>query len=96
MYGIEPESVTTAEVRSMLAETDAAVLVVGHTHQPFELVLPGWGAIVNPGAVLRDPEESPWNEQSTGTFMVLELPSGRRTLHEVGDGAELELLRRRL
>ena len=96
MHGIDAEGITADEVRPMFAKAGADVVVVGHTHEPFELVLPAWGSVVNPAAVLRDPAPGAENPPATGTFGVLELPTRRFTVHRVGDGAEVEIRRRKL
>ena len=61
MDGIYPDQVTGSDVRRFLDQAEADVLLVGHTHIPFVLSMPGRGIIANPGAVLRDlPHDEPW------------------------------------
>jgi predicted phosphodiesterase len=96
MHGIDPRQATADEVRAMLAAARADVLIVGHTHEAFELELAGWGKIVNPAALLRDPAPGDDNPAATGTFGVLELPSGAFTVHRAADGAIVEPLRRKV
>ena len=111
MDGIDPHLVTDEELRRLLEQDGVDVLVVGHTHVPMCLEVPGGGLVVNPGALLRDPAEPPdlaWHlepESGTpspapavppGTFGVLELPERRFTVRLAADGTEVEIARRRV
>lgn len=99
MNGIDAERESPQQMSQMLAEVGADVLLVGHTHQPFQVDAAGGGVVANPGALLRDPGEPPpalatTNEPTRGdaaggTFGVLELPSKRFTIRRVRDGAEV-------
>jgi putative phosphoesterase len=109
LEGTFPDQMTGHELQRWLNLADADVLVVGHTHEPFRVVAPGGGVIVNPGILLRRPIED--REQvvmvfdmkkgafvsavkpTTGTFGVLELPSRRFGVHLVVDGTEVEIRR---
>jgi predicted phosphodiesterase len=88
MDGID--SVEPGEVPGLLAEAEADLLVVGHTHEQLILEAPDRpGLIVNPGAMLRTPVDDthpPWllnpetgrfarsEPKPGGTFAVVELP----------------------
>ncbi len=96
MQGIWPGETKLAEAEAYLAAASADVLVVGHTHRAFELVVGEGKRILNPGALLRSPAEGANNPPATGTFGVLELPSLRFRVMRAGDGAEVTILRRKL
>ena len=53
MDGIYPGDANLADAERWLAEAEASVLLVGHTHQPFAMTTPSGGLIANPGALLR-------------------------------------------
>lgn len=105
MRGIYPRIMSGADLRAHLDSVRADVLVVGHTHVPFRIDLPGRGVLVNPGALLRDPNErfakkailfDPYvrrlvaaGANAGGTFGVLELPSKTFTVHRAADGAAI-------
>ncbi len=72
------------------------MLVVGHTHADFEVVVEGVGSIVNPAALLRDPVDGEGVPLATGRFGVLELPSRRFTVYQAADGVEVTIVRRQL
>ncbi len=75
-----------------LEEVDADVLIVGHTHGPFEAST-SRGKIVNPGALLRErPVEMP-HIQRPGTFGVLDLPYKQWTVYRAETGIEVEIPR---
>lgn len=108
MEGIDPLLAIGPDARRWLAEADADVLVVGHTHIPFTIRAAGGGLIVNPGALLRDPAEGAqvgarrFDPQTGnfvpvdlegGTFGVLDLPTKAFTVHRAKDGSEVEILR---
>lgn len=99
MDGLDENMIEPDEVPGPLAEAEADVLVVGHTHSPMALEAPdGSGVIVNPGALLRSPADgghSAWlldpeagsfsrNEPKPGgTFAVVELSSLRIEVYNV-------------
>lgn len=92
MNGISPEHYTTSEVRAHTTESGVEVLIVGHTHTPFALKTLTGAAIVNPGALLREPAteiELP----AGGTFGVLELPSKRFEVYRASDGGPVDIIR---
>jgi len=109
MDGIFLETVTGGQLRRWLDECDADVLIVGHTHEPFRLVAPGGGAVVNPGVLRRTPPGEddrqvkvfdtkkdrfvPVPRPPTGTFGVLELPSKKFTVRLAADGSQVEVAR---
>lgn len=90
MDGIDPRLALGEDVRRWLADTNADVLIVGHTHLAFALLAADGGLVVNRGALLRDPAHRAegnamlWDADSGkfepapplqgGTFGVLELP----------------------
>ena len=90
MDGIEESTLDTDEVPGLLAEAEADVLVVGHTHAPMVLEAPD-GVIVDPGTLLRSPDDvhSAWlfnpergsfsrsDPKQGGTFAVIDLPDLR-------------------
>lgn len=59
--------------------TKADVLIVGHTHRAFEIVVEGRGRILNPAALLRDPLPGVDVPAATGAFGVLDGPEADRT-----------------
>jgi predicted phosphodiesterase len=109
MEGIDPRRATGLDARRWLADAEADVLVVGHTHIAFALQVAGGGLIVNPGALLRDPahrsdpgamlfdpdtgKSVPMPPLEGGTFGVLELPAKTFTVYRAADGAEVDILR---
>jgi putative phosphoesterase len=109
MDGVDPRLALGPDVRRWLADVDADVLVVGHTHLAFALRAAGGGLVVNPGALLRDPAHRaeagtmlfdpdsgkfvPAPPLQGGTFGVLELPTKDFTVYRAADGSEVELLR---
>jgi putative phosphoesterase len=96
MRGIVADEITVAEAEAHLVAANADVLIVGHTHRAFEVVMRDGRRILNPGALLRSPAEGATNPPATGTFGVLELPSLRFRVMRAGEGAEVTILRRRL
>ena len=90
MDGIEKELLEPGEVPGLLAEAEANVLIVGHTHSSMILETPG-GMVVNPGALLRShaDEHSAWllnpesgsfsrsDPKQGSSFAVIDLPSMR-------------------
>ena len=96
MTGIDPTDLTRAEAIELLDSAEADVLIVGHTHRAFEVVVEGRGVILNPAALLRDPAEGAENPPATATFGVLELPSRRFELHSVRRGEVRAAWRRTL
>lgn len=108
MEGVYPRLASAADVERWLRKADADVLVVGHTHQAFELRAASGATIVNPGALLRDGAERVIRglelDPATGgffdpppivpgTFGVVELPARRFTVHLASTGEELEIPR---
>ena len=102
MEGVYPSRESPEDLGQMLAEADADVLLVGHTHLPFRMDAAGGGIVCNPGALLRDPIQKlgalPVFNPKTGafesdelpaggTFGILELPSRRFTIHRAADAA---------
>jgi predicted phosphodiesterase len=109
MEGIYPDLATGSDVRRWLDQARADVMLVGHTHIPFTLSIPGRGIIANPGALLRDigdngaliynPATGAFDRgivPAGGTFGILELPSLRFTVHRASDGTEVEIVRNTL
>jgi putative phosphoesterase len=109
MDGIDPRLASADEARHWLAQADADVLVVGHTHLAYALQVAGGGLIVNPGALLRDPAHpseagallydkesgkfAPAPPLEGGTFGVLELPAKKFSVYRAADGSEVNILR---
>ena len=107
MRGIHPPFLTPGELGAHVTETGADVLAVGHTHVPFRIEIPGAGVIVNPGALLREPNErmkdrpilfDPWRMRfvpgggkAGGTFGVLDLPGRGFTAHLAADASPIPL-----
>ena len=92
MDGIDESMIDPGEVPGLLAEAEADVLIVGHTHAPMVFDAPaGSGMIVNPGALMQsradvqsawilDPESGSFSKSEPrpgGTFAVVEMPSLR-------------------
>ena len=80
------------ELREVLDEAGADVLLVGHTHVPFSRRLPDGRLVANPGALLRDP--APGIDVLTpGTFGILDLTGGNVTfeVRRAISGALLDL-----
>lgn len=112
MRGIWPVHTPAADIAGFLEEVGAKVLVVGHTHIPFCLEVPGKGWVVNPGALLREPAGRVARKpllfdaearrfvtgpgRGGGTFGVLDLPSAAFTVHRAIDGAEVRAIRLRV
>lgn len=102
MHGVYPDA-APGTLESMCDYAECDVLVVGHTHLAFALPVAGNRLVCNPGVLLRRPAEpmgdamllhpvtgqfAPGPAPSHGTFGVLELPSMRFTVYEVGKGPE--------
>jgi predicted phosphodiesterase len=83
-HGIYPD-VTEPQAATFLGAASCDVLVVGHTHVPFERYVPGGRLLCNPGALLRDPAE-PMDVPAHGTFGTLELPSCTFGVHAAATG----------
>lgn len=111
MEGIDPLLAIGPDARRWLWESDADVLVVGHTHIPFMLRAAGGGLIVNPGALLRDPAEEarvgarrfdpevgdfvPVDVEG-GSFGVLDLSAKSFHVYRASDGGEVDIVRKDL
>ncbi len=95
MIGIDPTDLTRAEAIELLDAACADVLVVGHTHRAFEVVVHGRGLILNPAALLRAPADGAENPPATASFGLLELPerrfSVRRLRHEESARSHLRI-----
>ena len=107
MRGIYPRYTTPGELRDLLDEANADILLVGHTHIPFRIGL-GDRRILNPGALLRapgprmagrpllfDPAQRrfvPGPGPAGGTFGVLDLPSRDFRVFRAADGTEAPLV----
>lgn len=96
MNGIDPVAITLGEARELGRLADADLLVVGHTHVVFRLDVDGGRGILNPGALLRSPADGAENPPATGTYGLLELPSGSFSVHRASDGTPVDILCRRL
>ena len=109
MEGVFLQQATGQAIRRWLELAGADVLIVGHSHEPFRLLGPGRGVVVNPGALFRKPLWEPDGaamvldpktgsfrkiaKPPTGTFGVLELPSRGFTVYSASDGTEVEIPR---
>ena len=94
LHGIFPEESSPGDVWCWLEEAQAEVLLVGHTHRPFALRALGGGLIASPGALLRvEAVQGGAVLAGEGTFGLLELPSGRFSVHRTCDGVEIEIPR---
>lgn len=108
MDGVYPGETSLTDVERWLAEAQADVLIVGHTHQPFTITTLSRGLIANPGALLRSESETPKlglvydiernafvlaPMASGGTFGVLDLPSREFKVFRAADGVEIEIPR---
>jgi predicted phosphodiesterase len=96
MLGISPDEIDRVEADRHLVAANADVLVVGHTHRGFELLVGSGKRILNPAALLRSPAEGATNPPATGTFGVLELPLLRFRVLCAADGADVAILRKTL
>lgn len=111
MEGIDPLLAIGPDARRWLWESDADVLIVGHTHIPFALRAAGGGLIVNPGALLReaseearvgarrfDPEVGDFVpvDVEGGSFGVLDLPAKSFRVYRASDGSEIDIARMEL
>ncbi len=85
MRGIEADETGPALRRQLLDRAGADVLIVGHTHDAFELV-EGQGKIINPGACCSKID----GERRPATFGVLDLPLKRFRVFRAIDGADRE------
>lgn len=74
MKGIDPDA-PEHELKAILADAAADVLIVGHTHVPFVRRLGRDRLVANPGALLRDPAPGV-DVQTPGTFGVLIIERG--------------------
>jgi putative phosphoesterase len=103
MDGIDPDLLDGGVADVLLTAADADVLIVGHTHRPFDYHTACGKLIANPGALVREGQAeqpawvfdtklrtfSPTSSPPRGTFGVLHLPSRRFVVHRASDGAEL-------
>jgi putative phosphoesterase len=82
MTYLVPRHFSRAQLRALLVDVDADLLVVGHSH------IPGWyrcdrGLIVNPGSVL----SARPGVSSSRSFALADLANDRVTFHDVESGA---------
>lgn len=92
--GSDMEPIAEGSEAAALASAGADVLLVGHTHEP-RATWTTAGLVANPGALYRKSSSFEVSgalyvargKSTGGTFGVLELPSGRFTVHRVTDGA---------
>lgn len=94
--GIFPDQISIDDMRLWLDQVQADVLIVGHTHLPFEITALGGGSIVNPGALLRNITDQRYvhkQDRAGGTFGVLELPSLSFKVYRAATGTEVDLPR---
>jgi putative phosphoesterase len=105
MDGVIPDTITGQQLRQRLDEAEADVLIVGHNHEPFRLPVPGRGIVVNPGALLRMPDEQQTvlvfdprqgrfadaPRSAGGTFGIFEIPSCKFTVRSAKDGRVVRL-----
>lgn len=96
MDGIDPDQLDLALADMLLRKADCDVLIVGHTHVAFRVDVAGGRSILNPAALLRDPASGDEGPPATGTFGILDLPSGEFRVHRASDGAEVPIPRRLL
>jgi putative phosphoesterase len=103
--GVIPDTITGQQLRQRLDEAEADVLIVGHNHEPFRLPVPGRGIVVNPGALLRMPDEQQTvlvfdprqgrfadaPRSAGGTFGIFEIPSCKFTVRSAKDGRVVRL-----
>ena len=75
-------------LQGWLDDTEADVLVVGHTHEPM-FCRPCRGLVINPGSVVSSPMA--WVETSR-TFALLDLATLEVTHHDVATGAAVAVL----
>jgi predicted phosphodiesterase len=81
--GLDP-SMTDRELAVHLDRSGASVLLVGHTHAVFERRLSDGRLVANPGSLLRDPAPGIETLPSTGTMGILELPTLKWRVVEIG------------
>ena len=85
MQGIASDA-PDAELKAILSDAAADVLIVGHTHVPFVRRLGDGRIVANPGALLRDP--APGVEVTTpGTFAIVDVLTREITIRRARDGA---------
>jgi putative phosphoesterase len=85
MLGIHPDQLDAIAAEKLLADADADVLVVGHTHVTFEARLEDCRRILNPGALWRNPD-------ALNAPRALILRSGRTYEAEPTDGGRFGVL----
>jgi predicted phosphodiesterase len=76
-HGIDPQCTSDDELERFLDRSGATVLLVGHTHEPFERRLADGRLVANPAALLRDPVPGLETPPATASMGILELPSLR-------------------
>lgn len=101
MDGLYYDRITPEGARGYLDEVGADVLILGHTHTPFEMRFSDGGLIANPGALLRDAGEEraqamlydpargtfvPAPASGGGTFGMLQVPACVFSVHRSSDG----------
>lgn len=91
MKGIAPDA-SARELRELLDEAAADVLLVGHTHIPFARRLPDGRLVCNPGALLRDPAPGTM-VMTPGTFGTLDIANGTTAfeVRRASDGKLVDL-----
>ena len=78
------------ELKALLAEAGADILIVGHTHVPFVRRFGRDRLVCNPGALLRDP--GPGVDVLTpGTFAVLDVATREFSVRRAKDGGRVAL-----
>jgi len=83
MRGIEPDDVTCEQMEGWLGETQADVLLVGHTHAHFALPVAD-ALIANPGALWSGAYKG--QRIAGGKLGVLELPGRRFLVYDAASG----------
>ena len=84
MHGIACDT-PGRELKELLDQAEADILIVGHTHVPFVRRLDDGRIVMNPGALLRDP--APGCDVATpGTFAVIDVMTRAITVRRAKDG----------
>ena len=93
--GITVETTSPTLRRRLLAQFGAEILIVGHTHDAFNMATEK-GRIINPGACCSKTHGKKTSEgYRPATFGVLELPSKRFMVFRVVDGGRVRVGTRR-